>query len=368
MGIFGHVFTGADQPLDWREFASPQLAPGEILVRLDLAAICGSDLHTLAGTRVEPTPCILGHEGVGTVVDLGPDAPRPVGSVVPQLGIGQRVTWSIADSCGRCRPCRDHDLPQKCEALFKYGHAALDDGTGLNGTYASHLVLRPGTTVVPLPDRVGDAVAVAANCALATMVGVMAALRQDRPVVESLVIQGAGLLGLYGCALAVEAGIERVWCTDIDRDRLAVAESFGARAVEIGDPSKATAMIRHAEPGGVDAVIEVAGVRSALDQAMGLLRVGGWLGLVGLVHPDSRFDVTAETLIRRCLTVRGMHNYHPDDLIEAVAFLDRNVDRLDLEQLVSEPLPLSQLPVAIERAMAKERCRMVVRPDSPYTG
>lgn len=357
MDIVGQVFIGAGQPLQWCEFAMPRLAPGEILVRIDLAAICGSDLHTVAGTRIESTPCILGHEGVGTVVGLG-----AVPAGVEQVTIGQRVTWSLTDSCGRCRPCSEYGLPQKCDALFKYGHAPLGDGSGLNGTYASHLVLRPGTTVVPLPDRVGERVAVAANCALATMVGVMAALRRDRPNVTSLVIQGAGLLGLYGCALAIEAGIEHVWCTDIDADRLAIAESFGARGVDLRDLAEANAMIRSNHPDGVDAVIEVAGDRSALDQAIELLRVGGWLGLVGLVHPDSRFDVTAETLIRRCLTVRGMHNYHPDDLVEAVAFLERNVDRLDLEQLVSEPLPLSQLPVAIERALAREHCRMVVRP------
>jgi putative phosphonate catabolism associated alcohol dehydrogenase len=358
MDIVGQVFIGAGQPLEWSEFASPRLAPGEILVRVDLAAICGSDLHTVSGTRIEPTPCILGHEGVGTVVDLG-----AIGDSIHHVQVGQRVTWSLTDSCGLCRPCRKYDLPQKCDALFKYGHAPLEDGSGLNGTYASHLVLRPGTTIVPLPDRVGDSAAVAANCALATMVGVMKALRRDRPMVESLVIQGAGLLGLYGCALAIEAGIERVWCTDVDPDRLAIAESFGARGVDVHDLADANAMILREHPGGVDAVIEVAGVRSALDQAIALLRVGGWLGLVGLVHPDSHLDVTAETLIRRCLTVRGMHNYHPDDLIEAVAFLERSVDRLDLEQLVSEPVPLSQLSTAIERAMAKERCRMVVRPD-----
>ena len=136
--------TGAPFASQQREFdGAADLGDGEVLVRIDLATICGSDLHTIDGTRQEKTPCVLGHEAVGTVV-----ASR--GRAGPS--VGDRVTWTIADSCGQCAPCVDHDLPQKCERLFKYGHSALTNGSGLNGCYASHVVLRAGTHIVPLPD------------------------------------------------------------------------------------------------------------------------------------------------------------------------------------------------------------------------
>ena len=111
------------------------LAPGEVLVEIDLATICGSDLHTLSGLRTEPTPLILGHEAVGRIVA----SQRPGFSA-----LGDRVSWSIADSCGTCLACTEHRLPEKCAALFKYGHATLTDGSGLNGCYATHLLIRPG--------------------------------------------------------------------------------------------------------------------------------------------------------------------------------------------------------------------------------
>src|SRR5690606_8004475 len=96
-----------------------ELAPGDVLVGISLATVCGSDLHTIAGRRAEPTPCVLGHEAVGIIV----------ASARPGFAEGQRVTWSLADHCGRCPACTEWKLPQKCARLFKYGHAALADGS-----------------------------------------------------------------------------------------------------------------------------------------------------------------------------------------------------------------------------------------------
>ena len=166
---YAQVFHGTNQPLTRAEFPQPSpLAEGEVLVKISLATICGSDLHTLSGQRSEKTPCILGHEAVGHVVSVGDGR--------PDLTIGDRVTWSIADSCNHCPPCREHYLPEKCHSLFKYGHAPLADGSGLNGCYASHILLRPGTHIVPIPNELPDAVVAPANCALATVINAISLL------------------------------------------------------------------------------------------------------------------------------------------------------------------------------------------------
>lgn len=91
--------------------------------------------------------------------------------------VGDRVTWSIADTCGTCPSCAQYALPQKCAQLFKYGHAAMSAGQGFNGTYATHIVLRGGTYMCRLPDALPSRHAAPANCALATVVG---ALSQER--------------------------------------------------------------------------------------------------------------------------------------------------------------------------------------------
>jgi putative phosphonate catabolism associated alcohol dehydrogenase len=361
------VFTGpgepfADQHLEFDP--ATDLGEGESLVRIDLATICGSDIHTIDGKRDEETPSVLGHEAVGTVIATRGQA---------DLDEGTRVTWTIADSCGHCAPCVEHDLPQKCEHLFKYGHAALSNGTGLNGCYASHVVLRAGTHVVVLPDEVPDAVAAPANCALATMVHAVDLWRCHRassPMQETgndaslgaVLVQGGGLLGVYGCALLREAGARVVFCVEVDEARFPLIEQFGGTPIDGRDAKSATAQILEQCPDGVDAAFEVAGSKQLLSQGAEVLRIGGFYGWVGLVHPDSAIDMTAELVIRKCLTLRGIHNYRPFDLEHAIAFLARNVDRLPFTSLVSPPIALGSLSEAVELSRQRRFMRVALVP------
>lgn len=345
-----------------REFdAAADLGQGEVLVRIDLATICGSDIHTIDGKRQEETPTVLGHEAVGTVVECRERS---------GLSAGDRITWTIADSCGQCVPCLDHDLPQKCDRLFKYGHAALANGSGLNGCYASHVVLRAGTHVVPIPDEITDAIAAPANCALATMVHVLDQWRQHLgsssfntgAKLGTVVVQGGGLLGIYGCALLRELGVTSVFCVEVDRNRFHLIEQFGGTPVDGGDPERATEWILDRFPRGVDAVFEVAGSKELLPQGVRALRAGGFYGWVGLVHPDSAIGVNADLVIRKCLTLRGFHNYRPTDLDHAVAFLSRNTDRLPFESLVSPPFSLDHIADAVQLARQRSFMRVALAP------
>lgn len=330
------VFLGPERGFERREIPVPKLAPGDVLVAISLASICGSDLHTLAGRREAPVPCVLGHEAVGHVVARG--------AARMDLSIGQRVTWSLADSCGHCAACTDFDLPQKCDALFKYGHAAMDDGSGLNGCYASHIVLRAGTAVFPVPARLPDAAVVPANCSLATMVNVLEAIPANA---RSVLVQGAGLLGLHACALLRHRGVKEVFCRDADSVRQNQALKFGAIG---GDPMR------------VDAVIEVAGDPSVVVQGIELLRPGGTYALVGMVHPQSALHLTGETIIKKCLRIVGVHNYAPRHLRQGLAFLKETSEVFDFASLVSPPLPLEELPEAIDLAISRRWSRVSLRP------
>lgn len=343
------VFEGPDRPLRTEWISLPRdLGNRQILVRIRLATICSSDLHTLDGRRREPTPSILGHEAVGEIVALGPGR--------EDLEIGDRITWTIADSCGRCPACVAYGLPQKCESLFKYGHASIHDGFGLNGCYATHIVLRRGTHVVKAPIGVPDTGVAPVNCSLATMVNAVSQLPEW---VHSVVIQGAGMLGLYGCALLRERGIGHIFCTDVDPERVRMAADFGVTAVNVQSGDRSAL---ESAAGGVDAVIEATGDASAVSNGIRLLRPGGYYVLVGLVHPDSRLGFTGEDLIRKCLTVVGVHNYAPQHLDAAVQFLADTWDRYPYERLVSRPFSLAELPAALNVARRGTWHRVAVRP------
>src|SRR5690606_23671895 len=121
------VFHGSGIPVTIEERPLPtELGPNQVLVHIDTATIRGSDIWTFTGARQANVPLTLGHEGVGTVVESNRRDLEP----------GKRVVWSMVDSCGRCPHCTDHDLPQKCDTLTKYGH----DSGYLTGTYATHIL------------------------------------------------------------------------------------------------------------------------------------------------------------------------------------------------------------------------------------
>lgn len=159
----GAVFAAAGEPLVIREFELPKLVSGELLVRVTCCTICGSDLHTYQGRRSTPTPTILGHEILGVIAALGLGDP-PVDLQNRALGVGDRITWSIAASCGDCFFC-EHELPQKCEHLFKYGHERISPRHPLSGGLAEFCHLAAKTPIVRLPDTLPDLAACPANCA-----------------------------------------------------------------------------------------------------------------------------------------------------------------------------------------------------------
>ncbi len=333
------VFEGSGRPFVLQQVPLPlTLGPGDVLVKISMATICGSDLHTVDGRRSAPTPCVLGHEAVGTVVE----------SNRPGIPVGQRVTWTLADSCGRCSSCVEWELPQKCDQLFKYGHASLSDGFGLNGCYASHIVLRPGTTIVTLPATLSDSVAVPANCALATVIH---ALRELPRRCERVLIQGSGLLGVYAAAWLKSLGITEILCVDADPNRLAWIEHFG------GQPYDSN---RDMAP--VDLVLEVAGSAEIVADGLNALRVGGHYVWAGMVHPQTVLGITGESIVKKCATVRGVHNYTPDDLREGVEFLAKVHEQYDFSRLVSPPVPLAQLDEAFDLARQRRWLRVAVAP------
>jgi threonine dehydrogenase-like Zn-dependent dehydrogenase len=222
---------------------------------------------------------------------------------------------------------------------------SFHEASGLHGTYATHVLLRSGTHLVEVPDSVPDAVAAPANCSLATMVQVT----EDLPApCRTAVIQGAGLLGLHGCALLRVAGVDRVVVVDTDPARLARVVEFGGEPAHSADLPAQCA----------DLVIEAAGVPGIVRDGLRLLRPGGQYRLVGMVHPESALDITGEMIIRGCATVRGFHNYAPRHLERAVSFLAQT--RLPWASLVSPPLPLEELEQAFELSAARRWARVAI--------
>lgn len=348
------VFDGPGRPLRFEPFAPPALGPGEALVRVSLATICGSDLHTATGRRHGPTPCVLGHEAVGVVEAVGPGLTDAAGGPV---AVGDRVVWGVAAACGRCFFC-GVGLPQKCEKLRKYGHEAVREGGGPHGSLASHCHLLPGTAVVKVPAGLPDAVAAPAACATAT---VMAALRAVGPLRSGrcVAVFGLGMLGLTACAAAADGGAAAVIACDVDEARRTRARAFGA--THICDPAGVVELARSLTAGrGVDVALELSGSPAAAAASLAVLRVGGAAAWVGAVFPSPPVPVDPEAVVRRCLTVVGVHNYAPPDLTAAVAFLARAHTRFPFAGLVERTFSLEEADAALRFADAGKPVRVGV--------
>ena len=356
------VFTEVGQPLQHQQFELPtELPPGAALCRVRMSTICGSDLHTIYGRRQEPAPLILGHEIIGEIVALGGHLENS-NSVEP-LSVGDRVTWSVMASCGTCFYCM-RKLPQKCEKLRKYGHTCCLDAPHLTGGYAEHIYLFPGTAIYRVPDSISDEVAVPANCALSTVINAMEMIRFQSG--ETVLIQGAGMLGLNLVALCKEAGASKIIVTDADADRLAFAARFGANAcfnVADCNQEELNSAIRNLTGGyGVDVAFEVCGNRAAVKQATEVLRIGGRYLIAGLVSPGNDLGIDGNLLTRKCLTVTGIHNYRPDHLLRGLCFLEQNAQKYPFADLVSASFSLDDINQAVKVAATGEHVRVAVCP------
>lgn len=363
MSALAHIvlFDGPGLPLRHLRVPKPCPQTGEVLVRIQMCTLCGSDLHSFTGRRQVPCPSVLGHEILGVVEAL------PAGSPVAAadgalLRVGERVVWSVAAACGSCFRCR-RGLPQKCLQLRKYGHEPQRGDDHLNGGLATHCLLRSGTAIVRVPDGLPDEVACPAGCATAT---VMAAVRAAGPVEDrAVLVQGAGMLGLTAAAVCREAGAGAVLVSDTSPERCQHALRFGATGVLDATLSAADqqAQIRRANgKDGVDVVFEMSGSRDSLEVGIGLLDVGGTYVWVGTVYPVGSLSIDPELVVRRLLSIRGVHNYHPVDLVGAVEFLKRKHTIYPFDELVSPRFGLDQVAQAFQTFQSLRPLRVAVTP------
>ncbi len=256
------------------------LRPTDVIVAVDTTTICGTDLHILKGDVPAVTDGrILGHEGVGTVVEIG--------DAVSKLAVGDRVVISCITSCGSCSYCHDQ-LPAHC--LDQEGASGIGWVLGhlINGTQAEYVRIPFGENSLHLlPPGVGDEAAVMLSDILPT--GFEIGVRNGRVKPGDVVaVVGAGPVGLAAMMTAGLYGASRIIAVDLDENRLAEAKRFGATdSVNNGQTGWRETILGMTELGlGVNVAIEAVGVPATFEIATELIRPGGTVANVG-VHGRS---------------------------------------------------------------------------------
>lgn len=255
----------------WEEVPDPSIeAPTDVIVRIDTATICGTDLHILKGDVPEVTPgTILGHEAVATVVEIG--------GAVTTLEPGDRVLVSCITSCGRCRFCKE-------------GHYGLCTGGGgwifghlINGLQAEYArVPFADTSVYKVPEGLSDEQVLFLADILPTAyeVGV---LNGDVEPGDTIVIVGVGPIGLAAIMTAKLHSPGRIVAIDLDASRLEKALEFGADvAIDSGREDPVARVLELTDGLGADVAIEAVGVPETFELCADLIRPGGRVANVGV--------------------------------------------------------------------------------------
>ena len=354
------VFHTAGQPLTIELFPLPELKGSEALARILCATICGSDLHSFSGRRPAPSPSVLGHEMVAEIVAFGPAGVKDYRG--NPLCIGDRVTWSMVWSCGECFYCL-RQLRPKCEKLLKFGHEQIIPQRALFGGLAEHCHLPAATAIFKVPETLADPVACPANCATATVAAAFRRAGCCRG--KTVVVQGAGMLGLTACAMAADAGAAAVICLEPDPRRRSLAARFGATTVldsALLEEETRRQVFDLTHNRGADVALEFCGYPEAMELGIRLLREGGCYVVAGATFPSRPVQWSGEVLVRRLLQVAGVYNYQPEDLGTALEFLARCAGRYPFHELVARSFSLADANLAFEYAQRERPPRVAVIP------
>ncbi len=325
----------------------PELGhPEDAIVRIEATGVCGSDLHIFHG-RVQIEPGFtIGHEYVGTVVATG--------DAVTRVAVGDRVLGCFQTACGSCFFCRRGDY-HRCLESRTFGHGATLGS--LQGTQAEMaLVPRANLVLRRVPDGLGNDAALFAGDVMGT--GFHAAVASGLEPGDVAAVIGLGPVGLCAVQAARAIGAAHVFALDTVPQRLAMAESFGAEPVHLGEQD-ARAIVRAATEGrGVDVCIDAVGHPEVLETAIRLTRSCGSVQCIGVYA--ERAEVHMGLLWLKALTLRGGHANVLGHVDRVLAMMSAGL--LDPTPLVTHHMTLEQAPEAYAIYDRREALKIVLTP------
>ena len=356
------VYESPNTPFVINKYPVREVKPGEVLARVKMATICRSDIHSYQGHRSNPCPGLLGHEIIGIIEQIGADIGNDLRGEA--LRVGDRVTWTMYFHGGASFHRDVQDLPQKSPGLRKYGHDSVEGDPHFLGGFADYCYIMPGTGILKLPDELSDEEATPLNCGVATVISMIDAANVQMG--DCVAVQGLGLLGLYGCAIAKARGASKVIGLDGVPTRLERAKLFGAdETIDVTsiDEEQLVSKVRSLCPSdGANVVLEVCGLGSVVPTGIKMLQVGGCYVIGGLVNPDDTFMLDGNQLLKNLITLKGIHNYHPRHLIQALDFVMANRSRFPFKDLVDSKFTLEQVNEAFTQAAERSVLRAAIIP------
>ena len=339
------VFVGQGKPLELQEFPIPAVEPGAALIKMDMAAICATDVHA-SHHATTPHPMIFGHENIGVLAKAGRGITADV--LGQPLREGDRVLFRAAP-CGRCYGCA---LNENCTATSQYGFRPFRNPPHITGGFSQYVYLDAANPwLLRVPDEMST------ERALMSVIGNHTVWRGIQKMggitlADTVVVQGAGPIGMGALVQSKIAAAQRVIVIGAPAHRLKMAQEMGADVtVDLAGhltPEARVARIMELTNGrGADVVIECSGANSAVQEGFEMVRAGGRYLVVGQLTDYGAHPINPSFITRKGLRIFGVTGAAPEAIIRAMQSL-QYVIPYPVEKLVTHQFPLDRVNEGFE--------------------
>ena len=336
------LLLSAYKKLSVVEMPTPEIGDEDVLVRVRACGICGSDIHGYDGsTGRRIPPLVMGHEAAGVI--------ERVGRSVHGFAAGERVSFDSTVSCGRCDFCRRGQI-NLCDNRTVLGVSCADYRR--HGAFAEYVAV-PSRILYKLPDNLPfERAALLESVSIA----VHAVGRRLPKPTDTVVVVGAGMIGLLIVQVLKDKGSRNIVAVDVDPQKLALAKRLGATHTLNPNESDVAAGVRAVSGGrGADVAFEVVGFGDTVASAIRSLRKGGTIVLVGNLSPT--VDLPLQEVVSREISVLGSCA-SSGEIPECIDLLARGV--VDVDPIISLKAPLDEAPELFARLHGGDKTLMKV--------
>jgi len=346
-----------DRRLEMVEREIPVVQPDEGLLRVEACGLCGSDIEQYRGHFVQKGlvryPLIPGHEPIGRIAEIGPEAAKNWG-----VKVGDRVALEPHLTCGRCQAC-SRGTYHLCKSLLPinpaaYGYLPLDHAHGLWGGYSEYIHLHPRTRMHKLPEHLPLVIAAQYQLLAA---GIRWSVHVPKTSFgDTVLILGCGQRGLGSVIACASAGVRSIIVTGLARDahKLALARDLGAHATIVADQENVVQRVMTLTGNrGADIVIDLTPVATQpIVDAVDAVRVGGTIVLAGIKGGSHTVPLDTDRIVVKEITLQGVFTQAAAAYEQAISLLAR--DPAKFTRMHTHEFPLDRASEAIE-TLAGER-------------
>ena len=369
--------------IEIQEFPFPELEDGALLLKVEMCGVCGTDKHTwrgetkqYAGTEAEsdtPFPIIPGHEVIGIVAEINDRRKPRLDFNGERLRVGDRVALCPDVICGECYNCRHTFAYPRCEHLRGYGNAFTStEPPHLFGGWAEYMYILPNAFVYKVPEGLPVRVAVmvelmAVSYNLDKMKEFFTLSGEGFGTADTVVIQGAGPMGICHIIKARMMGAGDIIVTDLSDYRLALARKFGADyTFNVSDTTEQERIdfVRSLTHGrGADIVVECVGIAEVVLEGIEMLRKGGiYIEAGNFVETGEVALSPHRHLCAKNIRLIGMTNHPFTGYTPSMKMMQKTADLFPFEEFVTHEYPLAETEAALLKSMEPDCMKVVIVP------